>query len=48
MYLGSRGRTGAADPVVNSHLLYRLSYPATNEISQLKEGTTLVRLTVNV
>ena len=28
---GSRSRTRTCDPVINSHLLYRLSYPGTVE-----------------
>ena len=28
--LGSRGRARTADPMINSHLLYRLSYPGIN------------------
>jgi hypothetical protein len=40
MFIGSRSRTRTCDPVINSHLLYRLSYPgmALNTVRSIRIG----------
>jgi len=40
---GSGGRTRTADPVVNSHLLYRLSYAGTKRVEDLARNAPNVK-----